>query len=233
MEPTTTVAAPTDGAVVTAQPVEGEQQPAAQPPEPTSQSQPAQANDEYAAWLASKGLDPAAEDAFSKAAQMAYNSEKLMSKATAEASELKKSLTQPVAQPEDGSGTDPVMSEFIQDYRRDKLINGFKDSHKDWQQHEPKMAELLQEPVNTAYGVYTRSQLVNAGLMTIDDVYYRAKGSAPVDTEQIKTQAQQEVLQTLANTQRAGGGNAQASNPNPQAPVADPILEGIKRSRGQ
>lgn len=229
MEETTTATTPQDGAEASAQPVGGEQQAAAQPQEPTSQEQPAQANDEYAAWLVSKGLTPDS-DAAQKAAQMAYNSEKLMSKATQEASELKKSLTQVPQQPQDGSGVDPVLGEFIQDYRRDKLINGFKESHPDWKQHEPAMAEILGQVTPSGHTV---SQLVNAGYMSLDMVYATAKGSAPVNTEQIKTQAQQEVLQTLANTQRAGGGNAQASNTNPQAPVSDPVLEGIRKSRGQ
>lgn len=233
MEPTTTVAPPTDGVAPTTQPVEGVQQPAAQPQEPVSQGQPAQATDEYAAWLASKGLDSSASDAFEKAAQMAYNSEKLMSKATQEASELKRSLTPPAQQPEPGSNADPALNEFIQDYRRDKLINGFKQSHQDWNQHEPAMVAKLQEVVNTPYGEYTRSQLVNEGILSLEDVYAMAKGSAPVNTDQIKAETRTEVLQTLANTQRAGGGNAQASNSNPQAPANDPILEGIKRSRGQ
>jgi hypothetical protein len=232
MEPTTTGAAPTDGVAPATQPVEGAQQPAAQPQEPT-QAQPAQADDtEYAAWLQSKGLTPDSEVA-QKAAKMAYNSEKLMSKATAEASELRKSLTpsQP-QQPQDGSSIDPGVSEFMQDYRRDKLINGFKESHSDWQQHEPAMVAKLQEQVQTPYGVYTRSQLVNAGFLSLEDVYAMAKSAAPVNTYQIKSEAQQEVLQTLANTQRAGGGTAQASNPNPQAPTEDPINAAIRKARG-
>lgn len=233
MEQTTTVAPPEGGAGAPAEPAEGAQQTAAQPPEPTSQSQPVAQADDTAAWLQSKGVDPNDPEAFQKVAQMAYHSEKQMTKATQEASELKKSLTQPPQQPEEGSGVDPVMSEFIQDYRRDKLINGFKESHPDWNQHEPAMVSKLQEAVNTPYGVYTRSQLVNAGFMSLEDVYAMAKGSAPVDTTQIQTQAKQEVLQTLANTQRAGGGNAHASNSTPQAPVEDPVLAGIKRSRSQ
>lgn len=230
MEPTTTVATPPDGAGAPAQPVEGVQQPAAQPPEPTSQGQPAQANDEYAAWLTSKGLDPSAADATEKALQMAYNSEKLMSRATAEASELKRSLTPPATQPsQDGSGADPGVSEFIQDYRRDKLISGFKESHSDWNQHEPAMVQILSQVTPSGYTV---SQLVNAGLMSLEMVYASAKGSAPVDTTQIQTQAKQEVLQTLANTQRAGGGTAQASNSNPQASTEDPITAAIRKARG-
>jgi hypothetical protein len=234
MEPTTTGAAPTDGVVATTQPVEGAQPTAAQPTEPVSQSQPTQANDEFAAWMQSKSLDPTAQDAFTKAAQMAYNSEKLMTKATQEASELKRSLTQPVqpVQSQDGTQVDPGVQEFMQDYRRDKLINGFKESHKDWSEHEPAMVQKLSEQVNTPYGVFTRSQLVNAGFLSLEDVYSMAKASAPVNTDQIRNQAQQEVLQTLANTQRAGGGNAQASNSNPQSPTVDPIAEAIRKARG-
>ncbi len=230
MEPTTTEATPVDGVAAATQPVEGAQQPAAQPQEPQSPSQPAQADD-TAAWLASKGVDPNDPEAFQKVAQMAYHSEKQMTKATQEASELKRSLTQPVQQPEDGNGTDPALNEFIQDYKRDKLINGFKESHPDWQEHEPVMAQKLLEPVQTPYGVFTRTQLVNSGFLSLEDVYAMAKGSAPVDTTQIQSQAKQEVLQTLANTQRAGGGNAHASNPNPQAPAEDPITAAIRAAR--
>jgi hypothetical protein len=232
MEPPQPNAAPVEGAVATAQPPEGAPQPAATPPEPTSQSQPAAQADDTAAWLQSKGVDPTDPEAFQKVAQMAYHSEKQMTKATQEASELKKSLTPPTQQPQEGNGADPMVSEFLQDYRRDKLINGFKESHPDWNQHEPAMVGKLQEQVQTPYGVFTRSQLVNSGFMSLEDVYAMAKGSAPVDTAQIKTQAQQEVLQTLANTQRAGGGNAHASNPNPQAPTTDPITEAIRKARG-
>lgn len=222
-------AAPNDGAVATAQPVESAQPTAVQPQEPQSQGQPAQANDEYAAWLQSKGLAPDTEVA-QKAAQMAYNSEKLMTKATQEASQLKRSLTpeQPV-EAQAGSQVDPVIQEFVQDYRRDKLINGFKETHQDWAQHEPKMVEILNQ---TTPGGYTYSQLVNAGVLGLETVYALAKASAPDNTEQVKQQTQQEVLQTLANTQRAGGSNAQASNPNPQASAEDPISAAIRKARG-
>lgn len=225
------VAAPTEGVAAAAQPNEGAPAPAGQPQEPVSQSQPVQ-TDETATWLQSKGVDPNDPEAFQKVAQMAYHSEKQMTKATQEASELKRSLTPPTTQPQDGNVADPGMSEFIQDYRRDKLIGSFKDSHPDWNQHEPAMVQKLNEPVNTSYGVYPRSQLVNAGLMSLEDVYLMAKASAPVDTTQIQTQAKQEVLQTLANTQRAGGGTAQASNSNPQASTEDPITAAIKKARG-
>lgn len=234
MDPTTTVATPTEGAGAPAQPTEGAQPTAAQPQEPQSptSTQPAQADDEYAAWLQSKGLTPDGEQA-EKAAKMAYNSEKLMSKATAEASELRKSLTPTEPQqPVPGSQLDPRLEGFIADYQRDKMLNGFKESHPDWKQYDEAMGTLMYDQVQTPYGTFTRGQLVNAGFMSLDDVYKIAKGASPVDTQAIRAQAQQETLQTLANTQRAGGGNAQASNPNPQASTEDPITAAIRKARG-
>lgn len=231
MDPTTTAIPPVDGAAAVAQPVEGAST-AVQPTEPQSHGQPAQV-DETAAWLESKGLTREDPEYLDKITKMAFNSEKLMTKATTEASEIKKSLT-PQGQPTVPTGQpgDPAVQEFIQDYRRDKQISSFKSANKDWEQHEPAMVDLLEEVVATPYGNYKRSQLVNEGLLSLNDVYAMAKGSVPANTEQIKTQAQQEVLHTLANTQRAGGGTAQASNSNPQASSVDPINEAIRKARG-
>lgn len=213
-----------DGATTVAEPVEETQQAAAQPQEPAP-TQPAQA-DETAAWLATKGIDTSDPEAIQKLAKMAQNSEKLMSKATNEASELKKSLapSQP-QQPAQAGQTDPMMHEFIQDYRRDKLISGFKEAHPDWAQHEPKMAEILNEASPSGY---TYSQLVNAGLIGLDVVYTMAKSAAPTNVGKIRSEAQQEVLHTLANQQRAGGGTSHASDTNPKAPAEkDTFLKGF------
>lgn len=231
MEDTTTVAPSNDGVEASTQPVEDVQQPAEPPQEPVSPSEaPAAQVDETVAWLEQKGISKDDPEFADKVLKMAYNSEKLMTKATQEAAELKKALT-PSQVPQDGT-YDP-MQDFVAEYRQDKLITNFKENNPGWEQHRPQMVDLLGEVVATPHGQYTREQLVNEGILTLDDVYAMAKGRAPVDTSGIKSQAQQEVLQTLANTQRAGGGNAQASETNPQAPKSDPVLEGIKRSRGQ
>lgn len=228
---TTTTSPPEDNSGAPAE------EPQAQPPASDSQAvsqQPTQesaapSQDDNAAWLQSKGVDPNDPEAFQKVMQMAINSEKQMTKATQEASALKSSLTgQPVqAEP----GVDPVMGEFIQDYRRDKMIGAFKESHSDWQQYDNAMGTLLNEPIQTPYGVFTRAQLVHEGVMSLDDVYYRAKASSPDNTEQIQSQTRTEVLQSLANTQRAGGGAAQASQSNPQPKEVDPVTEAIRRAR--
>lgn len=227
MEETTTVAAPNDGAGAPAQPTDGASTTAAQPQE-TTPTQPAQADD-TAAWLVTKGIDPSDPEAMQKLAKMAQNSEKLMSKATNEASELRKSLTQPSQQQQQGQ-VDNGMQEFMADYRRDKLISGFKESHTDWKEKEPAMAKILTEVTPSGY---TNAQLVNAGVLTLESIYAMAKASAPDNTNAIRTDAKNEVLQTLANTQRAGGGTSQASNPNPQAPNEDPINAAIRAARGK
>jgi hypothetical protein len=101
----------------------------------------------------------------------------------------------------------------------------FKSDHPDWQQHEPAMMQKLNEPVSTPYGVFPRYELVNAGFMSYQDVYTMAKASQP----QANTQ---EVLQSIANKQRAGGITPNAINSAPQA-KSDPIIEAIKRARGE
>jgi hypothetical protein len=178
--------------------------------------------------LQSKGVDPNDPEAFQKVAQMAYHSEKQMTKATQEASELKRSLTpQEPAQPQ--GQADSGVTEFMQDYRRDKLIGGFKDSHPDWNQHEPAMVEVLNAVGPSGY---TNSQLVNAGILDLESIYTMAKAKAPDNTTQIQAQTKNEVLQTLANTQRAGGGTAHASDSTPQSQTEDPIIAAIRKSRG-
>ena len=231
MEETTTATPTANGVEASAQPVVEGQQAAAQPPEPQSPAPAPSTEDDTAEWLSKKGFDPSDPEAVMKIAKSYREAEKLAMSATREASELKKSLT-PQGLPAQDGQSDPMMQEFIQDYRRDKQISSFKDTHQDWQEHEPTMVNLLEEVVNTPYGAYKRSQLVNSGLLSLDDVYVMAKGSAPANTEAIKSQAQQEVLQTLANTQRAGGSTAHASNSNPQTPSTDPVSEAIRKARG-
>ena len=123
MEDSTTAQLPDNGAEASAQPVQPVGEAAAQPQEP-AQGQPAQA-DETVAWLQSKGVDLSDPEAVRKVAQMAYNSEKQMTKAAQEASELRKSLGSEPFAPQ--AGVDPTMQEFIQDYRRDKQINSFRN----------------------------------------------------------------------------------------------------------
>lgn len=208
--------APVEGAEASAQPIEAVQVEAEQPKEP-AQEAPVESTDDTAEWLSKKGFDPSDPEFATKIAKSYREAEKLALTKAQEASELKKSLIpEPSTNPQ--TFDDPnlaALSDFAQEYKRDKQLTAFKEAHSDWAEYETAMVDVLQTPLNTPYGVYTRSQLVNMGIVTLDDVYAIAKGSAPVNTDQIKSQAQQEVLQTLANTQRAGSANAHASSTTP------------------
>lgn len=222
-------AAPVEGAI-TAQPVTDAQPVAGTPQEPVSQTETnaTPSLDDTADWLSKKGIDPSDPDAVGKLAKSYREAEKLAMSATREASELRKSLNPQSEELNQNIGEqngNPEISEFMQDYRRDKLISGFKQSHDDWQEHEPAMAQILNQQVNTAYGAMTRSQLVNAGILSLEDVYTMAKASSPVNTDQVKAETRQEVLQTLANTQRAGGSAGNASNPNTRAQSGNSLSE--------
>lgn len=226
-ETTTTVPVDTDGVQdqstqpdQTTAPVAEAPQTEVSNPEPSTE----QTADDNLDWLQSKGIDPQSPEAITKLAEMYKNAERQMTKVSQEASELKKSLN-----PEPQTGpVDDGMGEFIADYKRDKMISTFKDTHEDWKEQEPVMAKLLTEQVNTSQGLLTRSQLVNAGILSLEDVYTMAKGSSP-DTESIKADAKNEVLQQLANTQRAGGAQSSATNSNPKAPNTDTAMDALRK----
>jgi hypothetical protein len=227
MDETITAPPANDGAApLPAQPPEPGQSAAAQPqPQANVTESLEPSSDDNSSWLQSKGIDPDSPEAVAKLAEMYRNAEKQMTQATQRASELEKSMQTP--QPQGGD----IMQEFVQDYKRDKMVREFKDNTSDWKQYDSAMGKVLQEVVNTPYGQYTKSQLVNEGILSLNDVYLQAKGSSPVSNESIVNDAKQEVLQTLANTQRAGSATPNASNSSPQSQSKDPIVEAIMRAR--
>jgi hypothetical protein len=94
----------------------------------------------------------------------------------------------------------------------------FKSSHPDWQEHADVMNTLLNEPVTTSLGTFSREEYVQNGIFSLEDVYALAKAKA--NTTQ-KTENVQEVLQTIQNKQRAGGGLGNAVNSAPSSSVKD------------
>jgi hypothetical protein len=219
-EPTTTPSPENEGGLQP-QPDDQAQQVAAVSQEPSNVQQPQEPSedDNSIEWLVQqKGVDPTSPDAIEKVARMYREAEKRMHDVTTKASQLDKSLQAPQQSDE--------FKEFISDYKRDKMLNQFKDSTPDWREHEPVMVEKLAETVNTPYGVYTRSDLVNAGILTLHDVYAMARGSAP----QQKSEDVQQVLRSIANKQLAGANTPNAIKSTPSG-APDPILEAIKRAR--
>lgn len=199
---------------------QGDQQPAGD----QTGSLPGSADEKLVKFAESHGLDLDSPSAV-KAAKIAMDNQAEFQRAQQKASQLDKSLQTQPQQPQ--ADRDSLMEEFIRDYRRDKMLNQFKEATPDWKQHETAMVEKLAEPVNTPYGTFTRSQLVNEGLLSLQDVYAMAKGSiTPAPTEDVTN-----VLQSIANKQRAGSVSGNAVNSAPAADDTDPILEGIRKHR--
>lgn len=197
-------------------------------PEPSQQggepvSLPHGADEETVKFAQAHGLELDSPNAV-KAAKIAKDNQAEFQRAQQKASQLDKSL-QTQQQPQ--QGIDPTMQEFIADYRRDKMLNQFKESTPDWKEHEPVMVEKLSEVVSTPYGNYSRSDLVNAGLLSLNDVYAMAKGSVQAPPQENVT----DVLQSIANKQQAGSVQGNAINSAPPANVTDDFLEGVKRNR--
>lgn len=220
MEETTTV--PVEEAGANALPVE-QTAPTAENTENHAQDQEAgatalPANDEKLVKFAeSHGITLDSESAI-KAAKIAMDNQSAYQQAQSKTAQLEKSLqTQP---------TDNVEADRVQRMEREFGLMKFKSENPDWKEHEPAMVEKLSETVQTPYGVFPRSELVNAGFLSLNDVYVMAKGASAQPQESVK-----DVLQSIANKQRAGGVSANAVNSAPSA--SDPVLEAIKRSRGE
>lgn len=233
MEETTTAAPENTGVEASTQPAAPDAQ-AAEQPQTEQPTQSAPSEDDTAEWLVKKGLDPKDPEFAMKIAKSYREAEKLALKSAEKASQLEKSLSQPQSSLEEG--VDPNMAaitSYIQRQEQKERLNDFKQAHPDWQQYDTTMGELLTEPLQTMYGEVTRKDLIDSGLLSLEDVYAMAKGATPVDTTEIQAKTRTEVLQTLANTQRAGGATAQASVSNPKTPDADPIMEALRKSRGE
>lgn len=158
-------------------------------------------------WAAKKGLDISDENA-RKAAQMARDSQREFTKTRQQASELDRSLEGDVQ--DEGVGLEAQMAEFLATQRREKALSQFKEQNPDWQQHEGKMAELALEQVNTPQGPVTRGQLINAGVMSVQDLYAIAKGS---NLDSVKEQGAREALNDVATKQRAATPSGAATVP--------------------
>ncbi|MFE7720101.1 hypothetical protein ACFU44_13790 [Nocardia rhizosphaerihabitans] len=222
MDPkTTTEPATQDPGVTVTQP---EEQPATAvttpEPEPTTTptEEPAPAEnpseEDHAAWLASKGIDLSTPEGQAKAAKSWREAEKAMTQKSQAASELAKQLQQtPVAVESDNPLVQQLAEEVIQ-MKRQQNIATFAASVNLTTDQELKMAQYMVENPDTA-------KLVNAGYMTLDQVYKLSDANTS-DPTVIKQQGGKEALEKLANKQRATAPVGNATIPQP--PTVDPIL---------
>lgn len=228
MDEQTTTDAATQDTGVTEVVTQPEEQPAEAVTTPDSEPQQEEQTDDAPAednapegkvatpeWLASKGIDPNDPEAVQKLANMAFNSEKLMSKSRQESNELKKSIGEQPATDDDGWKRRMELSMQVNDWKDAKGITSAQDA---------KMGQYLvdnpQKNIALQYGV-----------LSLDDIYAMS-GAATMglDANALKSQGGKEALQQLANKQTttAPKGNASAAK---RAVTVDPILEVWKSAK--
>lgn len=163
-------------------------------------------------WLASKGIDLSAPDAAQKLANMAFNSEKVMSKTTQKASELEKIVQSSTAM------TDAPIS------KTDLLVGAmlFKQNNPLSPDQDTKMGEYLStNPEKMA--------LMQYGYLSYEDIYHMsgaASLNAP-DAATLKKKGSEEALRQLANKQRATAPSGSATTnkaPEPGDPISEALL---------
>lgn len=226
------------GADEPAQPDAQDQSAASQPSEPqqpndaeeTQTTEPS-AQDENLAWLQKKGIDPTSPEAMSKLAEMYRNAEKQMHESTARASELSKTLAQDAKQPTqpEGGEEQEVVGQLVsevQQLKQAQQISAFfgdAENGADRKAYEPKMAELVTNDPNL-------KALVNAGYVSIDQLFYMAKGADPGQAQKLKSEGGREALEQLAQKQqgKAVTGAATSSDLGDES-GEDPFLAGMNK----
>lgn len=178
-------------------------------------------DDKLASFAKGQGIDDLSSlnDREKSLLKMAYDSKADRDRVANEASKLQKDIS--VQPTHNGTEVARVAAMEAQ-----LALMNFKSTHTDWQEHSDAMNTLLEEPYTTAFGTFPRKEYIQNGLMTYEDVYFRAKANNPVKQENVE-----QVLQSIANKQRAGGGLANAINQSPKAPDKDPVIEAIRKSR--
>ncbi len=162
------------------------------PPEPTEPAEPS--TDENLDWLKKKGIDPTSPEAVSKVAEMYRNAEKAMHQSTAQASELKKSLSTPDPTAPVATDVEGLTNKVAALERTIEVTTFMADpEHKAM---ESKMAEMVTADP-------TLKALVNQGYMSVESLYYMAKGSDVSREAQLKADGGKEALERVAKNQQA------------------------------
>lgn len=180
----------------------------------TEAGQAPQAEDELAKFAEAKGFDPnALTDGERKALEMARNAEKKMHETTVKASELEK--TAKITDEQLPADATPEERDNVRvrnlELRYD--VQDWKRNNPDKLAHEAEMVKVLSDPV--------KKELVQAGYITLDDVYSMAVGGNPDTLASVKSQTEKETLQKLAQKQQAAvpSGNAVASSGTGAEPI--------------
>lgn len=186
-----------------------------------SQEAPAapEADEKLQKFASSQGIELDSPSAI-KAAQIAMKARSEATKNYKRSTELEKAtnITQDQL-PEDAS---PVVQENarIRNLELQIGIQGWKASNPDKLELEGEMVKVLSDPI--------KKQLVQEGYLSLDDVYNLARASAPDTTADVKSQAKQEALQSLAHKQQAAvptGHATTSATPKKKSPQEMTIAE--------
>jgi hypothetical protein len=139
-------------------------------------------------WLQSKGIDPNDPQAFEKVANMAFNSEKAMSRSKQQASALEKQVNQQPATTDSDRVARLELGFSAAQWRESKGIP--KGSQEDLAMG----GYLEQNPLKLT--------MLREGLLTFDEVYSMS-GAGKVDPAALKRQGGEEALRSLNSKQRA------------------------------
>lgn len=223
MTETTTDADLQDTQALDAQPVE---QPAeavttpdsepTQPEEEEADDAPAEADnaDDLSSYLASKGIDLSTPEGQAKLAKSYREAEAALSRKSQEASQLKKSLDQPVHVDSDNQMVQSLAQRVVT-MERQKNIDSFTSKVNMTGEQEEAFAQYI---VDT-----NKADLINGGYLSLEEAY-KLSGVGDTDPAAFKAEGKKEALQQLANKQTATAPRGNATT-TAAPPKADPILE--------
>lgn len=217
MEESTTTAPGFDAGAEQAQPVEqvtdqvAENQPV-ESTEPNDSQEQAAPSDDNLAWLQNKGIDPSDPEAVAKVAKMYRDAEKAMHSSAQEKAQLQQALSQPPApenytDPATGQ-VDPVaqLQQTVQAMQTKQTVDDFFSSNPDAKAYEESMIKIVTDSP-------AMSQLVQAGYLSVPQLYQMARGADPSIEAKARTEGGREALQKVADKQssKAVQGNATSS----------------------
>lgn len=199
----------------TSEPTTTDEQPAEEPATETTGADNSKDDFDFEAWLEKKGIDPATPEGKAAIAKSWRELEQKMHQTTQRTSELEKALQ---STPAEQQSTDPAVQQALETAAAVKLeleVERWKQQNKITPQQDEAIGDYLTQNPNKAY-------MLKNGYLTLDDIAAMS-GALNQSTEDVKTQASREALESLANQQRASAPKASAST---QTPVeTDPILE--------
>lgn len=191
------------------------------PAEPATAA-PAEDEDPSEYWT-KKGIDITTPEGQAKAAKSYQEAEKAMHQKGQQASELTKQLTTKAAADPDASDSQKALAIATQ-LQNAEVIRQWKAETGVTQDEDNAMGAYAKANPETA-------ELLNSGLITLDQFKAMSVPTKAIDTAAIKTQGGQEALEKLANKQRATQPTGNASTQT-KAPAGNSLDELKSRLAG-